>query len=67
MKKLVTVIMLFVSCICISGCSRGNQKTIWNMEYIQGKGGEVIYCSNENKDIYQNATINLIENKGETN
>ncbi|WP_195237339.1 hypothetical protein [Romboutsia sp. 1001285H_161024_C4] len=60
MKKLITVIMLFVSCICISGCSRANQKTIWNMDYIQGKGGGVIYCSNKNKDIYQNATIKNI-------
>lgn len=27
------------------------------MQSIQDKNGEVIYCSNENKDIYPNATI----------
>ncbi|MGL5347724.1 MAG: hypothetical protein ACRDA3_10255 [Peptostreptococcaceae bacterium] len=40
---------------------KNNQKTIWNMEYIQDKGGDVIYCSNENKDIYPNADIKTIE------
>ncbi|WP_071120667.1 hypothetical protein [Romboutsia timonensis] len=30
------------------------------MEYIQGKGGEVIYCSKENKDVYPNAYIKNI-------
>lgn len=30
------------------------------MEYIQGKGGEVIYCSKENKDTYPNADIKNI-------
>ncbi len=60
MKKLIVVITLFFSCISIGGCSNDNQKTIWNMEYIQGKGGEIIYCSNENKDIYPNADIKNI-------
>lgn len=60
MKKIIIVITLFISCLCISGCSNNNQKTIWNMEYIQGKGGEVIYCSNENKDIYPNADVKNI-------
>lgn len=60
MKKLITVITLFFSCICISGCSGDNQKIVWNMDYIQGKAGEVIYCSDENKKIYPNADIKNI-------
>ena len=57
MKKLIIAVILFIFCICISGCSRDNQKTIWNMQSIQGNNGEVIYCSNENKDAFPNATI----------
>lgn len=57
MKKLITVILLFIFCICISGCSSDNQKTIWNMRSIQDNNGKVIYCSNENKDAFPNATI----------
>lgn len=60
MKKIITLITVCISCFCISGCSNDNQKTMWNMEYIQGKGGEVIYCSKENKDIYPNADIKNI-------
>lgn len=57
MKKLITVILLFMFCICISGCSNNNQKTTWNMRSIQDNNGEVIYCSNESKDIYSNAIV----------
>ena len=60
MKKLITVITLLLSCICINGCSVDNQKIVWNMDYIQGKHGEVIYCSDENKYIYPNADIKNI-------
>ncbi|WP_373598641.1 hypothetical protein [Paraclostridium bifermentans] len=60
MKKLTIVIILFVFLTCISGCSRANEKTNWNMQSIQGSGGAVIYCSNENKDNYLNATIKNI-------
>ncbi|MGL5753234.1 MAG: hypothetical protein ACRCXT_22010 [Paraclostridium sp.] len=37
-----------------------NQQTVWNMQYIQGKDGEIIYTSNENKDIYPDADIKNI-------
>ena len=57
MKKLITAILLFIFCICISGCSKDNQKTTWNMRSIQDKNGEVIYCSNESKDTYSNAIV----------
>ncbi|WP_195948431.1 hypothetical protein [Paraclostridium bifermentans] len=57
MKKLITVILLFMFCICISGCSNNNQKTTWNMRSIQDNNGEVIYCSNESKDVYLNAIV----------
>ena len=57
MKKLITAILLFIFCICISGCSKDNQKTTWNMRSIQDKNGEVIYCSNESKDAYSNAIV----------
>ena len=57
MKKLITAILLFMFCICISGCSKDNQKTTWNMRSIQDKNGEVIYCSNESKDTYSNAIV----------
>ena len=57
MKKLITVILLFMFCICISGCSNNNQKTTWNMRSIQDNNGEVIYCSNESKDTYSNAIV----------
>ena len=57
MKKLITTILLFIFCICISGCSKNNEKTIWNMRSIQGNNGEVIYCSNENKDAFPNAIV----------
>lgn len=60
MKKIIKFITVCISCFCISGCSNDNQKTIWNMEYIQGKGGEIIYCSNKNKDVYPNADIKNI-------
>lgn len=57
MKKLITAILLFTFCICISGCSNDNQKIIWNMRSIQGNNGEVIYCSNKNKDTFPNAIV----------
>lgn len=57
MKKLITAILLFMFCICISGCSNNNQKTTWNMRSIQDNNGEVIYCSNESKDVYSNAIV----------
>lgn len=60
MKKIIIFITVFIFCFCISGCSNDNQKTTWNMEYIQGKDGEVIYCSKENKNIYPNADIKNI-------
>ncbi|MGL4911247.1 MAG: hypothetical protein ACRC3Y_02320 [Romboutsia sp.] len=60
MKKLITIIILCSSFICISGCNLYNQKIIWNLEYIQNKSGEIIYCSMENKDIYPDATIKNI-------
>lgn len=45
--------------LLIVGCS--TKETVWSMEYIQGKDGKVIYCSNKNKDIYPNAEIKSIE------
>ncbi|MEG2993755.1 MAG: hypothetical protein RR847_05745 [Bacilli bacterium] len=57
MKKLITTILLFIFCVCISGCSKNNEKTIWNMRSIQGNNGEVIYCSSENKDAFPNAIV----------
>ena len=57
MKKLITAILLFIFCIYISGCSNNNQKTIWNMRSIQDNTGEVIYCSNKNKDTFSNAIV----------
>lgn len=60
MKKLIVVIALLFSCICITGCSSYNHQTTWNMEYIQGKNGDIIYCSNENNDIYPNAEVKNI-------
>ncbi len=57
MKKIITAILLCMFCICISGCSNDNQKTTWNMRSIQDNNGEVIYCSNESKDVYSNAIV----------
>lgn len=57
MKKLIIAVILFTLCIYISGCSRDNQKTIWNMQSIQDNNGKIIYCCDKNKDIYPNATI----------
>lgn len=56
MKKLIIFTIAFIFGVFAIGCSRDNHKTNWNMNYIQGKGGEIIYCSNENKDNYLNAT-----------
>lgn len=57
MKKLITAILLFMFCIYISGCSNDDKKTTWNMRSIQDNNGEVIYCSNESKDVYSNAIV----------
>ncbi|MGL5640937.1 MAG: hypothetical protein ACRDDM_01630 [Paraclostridium sp.] len=60
MKKIITAILLCMFCVCISGCSKDNQKTTWNMKSIQDNTGEVIYCSNESKDVYSNAIVKNI-------
>lgn len=57
MKKVITAILLCMFCIFISGCSNDNQKTTWNMRSIQDNNREVIYCSDESKDVYSNAIV----------
>lgn len=53
MKKLITVIIMIV--FFISGCSKSNQETSWNMRTVQDKSGKVIYCSSETQDLHLNA------------
>lgn len=60
MKKLITMIVLFTFCITLGGCGKNSKKTTWEMQSIQGKDGKVIYCSDENKDIYKEATVKNI-------
>lgn len=57
MKKIITVILLCMFCIFISGCSKDNQRTAWNMRSIQYNNREVIYCSSKSKDAFPNAII----------
>ncbi|MGL5507715.1 MAG: hypothetical protein ACRDB0_07425 [Paraclostridium sp.] len=58
-KVLVLAVLSIVTVLIIMGCS--TKETVWSMEYIQDKDGEIIYCSNKNKDIYPNAEIKSIE------
>lgn len=53
MKKLIIVIIMVV--FFISGCSKDNQETSWNMRSVQDKSGKVIYCSSETQDLHLNA------------
>lgn len=72
MKKILRLVYLFLTTILlVMGCNskdirdfnieeRTLKETVWNMEYIQGKDGDVIYCANKNKNIYPDADIKNI-------